>query len=58
MCSDVLVGDLLDVLELEAVVEVLQSWAADQYRWGCQAGGGGGVVSSPPRTKYIISGHW
>ena len=36
MCGGDLVGGLLDVLviELEAVVEVVQSRAADQYRWG------------------------
>jgi hypothetical protein len=30
VCSVVLIGDLLDVLEVEAVVEVVQSWAAEQ----------------------------
>ena len=36
MCSAVLVGGLLGVLELEAVVEAVQSWAADQCRWDCR----------------------
>ena len=35
-CSGVLLGGLLDVLELEAAVEVVQSCAADQYRLGHQ----------------------
>ena len=29
-CSVVLIGDLLDVLVVEAVVEVVPSWAAEQ----------------------------
>ena len=32
----ILVGGLLGVLELRAVVEVVQSLAADECRWGCQ----------------------
>jgi hypothetical protein len=36
VCSGVLIGGLLDVLELEAVVEVVQSRAESQYRWGRQ----------------------
>ena len=30
MCSGVLIGSFLDVLEVEAVVEVVQDWAAEQ----------------------------
>ena len=33
VCGGVLVGGLLDVLELETVVEVVQSRAENQYRW-------------------------
>ena len=37
MCSDVLVSGHLGVVEFGAVVEVIQSWAADECRWGCQS---------------------
>ena len=36
LCGGVLVSDLLDVLEVEAVVEVVQSQAENRYRWGRQ----------------------
>ena len=36
MCGGGIVGGLLDVLELEAVVEVVQSQAENRYRWGCR----------------------
>ena len=34
MCGGILIGGLLDVLELEAVVEVAQSQTESQYQWG------------------------
>jgi hypothetical protein len=30
VCSVVLIGDLVDVLEVEAGFEIIQSWAAEQ----------------------------
>ena len=34
VCGGGIIGCLLDVLELEAVVEVVQSRAENRYRWG------------------------
>ena len=46
VCSGVLIGSLLDVLEVEAVVEVVQSWAAEQSSASAMSTFGGRLASS------------
>ena len=54
VCSGVLGGGLLDVFELEAVVEVVQSWAADQ----CWTLGGGGWLALLPWSRWATVDQW